>query len=418
MSQLAKSLVSALPFFPEHRKLRGRRAVNISLDDLLDEARMLAKVTDADLDIIFMGYRYGVPFEKFWEKFFGNKKLKPPPQLDLFRAGFALVLTRDNTPLPALVNECVEAHKSAFGKEVATLANAFYRQLARERDELRQVLQKNPEQFLSTESLNRWSKHPELVFRSGRQIAQRPPPGISALDLEKGEFEKLEPSDFFKRSAAFAVDLGSWLFCQWVDENFLKPKQKIWDMCAAPGGKTIGLLSLLKTKNHLSDNFILATELKSSRLERLEQNLKKASAFLNTSVSRTQVDCELLDVRLQALKDSEIGRKYLNQKWDLILLDLPCSGSGTWASRPDLISAPWAQIHSNNLVELQKEICATASHIKRLQPECTIIISVCSVDPIERSRIRLYLSEFKTKGEFFSWEKSDILCEGITAFAV
>lgn len=419
MGPFAQALLNAQAYMPLHRKIRGRRATTLSLDDLLDEGRVQTqgtsfKIDESLLDLVLMAYRYRGPFDSFWKKFFGEEKsLRPPHQLDLFSLGFAAALTRDNTPFPVLVNECVEAHKRAYGVGVGGLANAFYRGLGREKDSLKESLKLKPESFLSEETRSRWKNNFELLFRAGSQISQRPEPGIWAFDLKTSEFKKIPANDFKSSEKYQAIDPGSWMLSQWICEQLPQKDIRGWDLCAAPGGKSLALASLWENQNLVGRMHLTLSELKMPRFERLRSNVERAQSHF----SRTKLEPQCLDARLNALRETP-NAELLGTSWDFLLLDLPCSGSGTWATRPDLIFSPWNRTLSPDLRDLQKNICQTAAFLKRKNPHIKVFVSTCSVDPEENLNLRGYFSEFKTQSEFFSWNQNTALCEGIHAFCI
>lgn len=115
--------------------------------------------------------------------------------------------------------------------------------------------------------------------------------------------DTLKELEVYKKGEIYLQSLSSML-----PPIVLEPKENtdILDMCAAPGGKTTELASL--TNNNAN---ITACELNKIRIEKLKYNIEKQGA---TSVYIMQED----------------GRK-INDffSFDNILLDAPCSGSGT-----------------------------------------------------------------------------------------
>src|SRR5690606_28975196 len=93
--------------------------------------------------------------------------------------------------------------------------------------------------------------------------------------------------------------------------------QAVWDCCAGAGGKSLML------KDNLPQVEILATDIRNSILRNLIARAKQ----YHLNIPSTHV-LDLTD-RRQILES--IGSK----KFDLILCDVPCSGSGTWARTPE-----------------------------------------------------------------------------------
>ncbi len=136
----------------------------------------------------------------------------------------------------------------------------------------------------------------------------------------------------------------------------------ILDMCAAPGGKTTQLAALGGKRCHIT-----ACEMHAPRAEKLEHNLRKLGAS-NVMVMRT--DARRLDDFF---------------RFDRILLDAPCSGSGTLR-----VSDP--KLHARFTPKLvQKSRKAQSALLDKalslLKPGGTLVYSTCSVLADENERI-------------------------------
>ena len=133
-----------------------------------------------------------------------------------------------------------------------------------------------------------------------------------------------------------------------------QPNLSILDMAAAPGGKTTQISAL--TNN---TTVITACEKNKIRLDRLKYNLDKQGV---KKVGTLQIDSRKLD-------------DYLC--FDSILLDAPCSGSGTlYLNDPKLDKRISLEL-INNSSKLQFELLSKA--IKLLNPGCEMVYSTCSI---------------------------------------
>ena len=88
--------------------------------------------------------------------------------------------------------------------------------------------------------------------------------------------------------------------------------KKILDLCAAPGGKTLQMLN--------KGAFVRAIDISKERTEKLKKNIKRTNTYKNL-----EIKC----VDLRTLKEEEI--------YDVVLLDAPCSGTGTFRKIPDVV---------------------------------------------------------------------------------
>ena len=136
----------------------------------------------------------------------------------------------------------------------------------------------------------------------------------------------------------------------------LEPKENedILDMAAAPGGKTTQIAAL--TKNNAN---ITACEMNAIRLERLKYNIEKQSA---NSVYIMKKDARDIDNFFS---------------FDRILLDAPCSGSGTL----DFNNEKTFQYFSKKLVEKSSKTQLTLLRkaLKILKPGKELVYSTCSI---------------------------------------
>ena len=94
-----------------------------------------------------------------------------------------------------------------------------------------------------------------------------------------------------------------------------KPPLNIWDTCSGAGGK------MLLIKDRLPESKILCTDIRPRILHNLRERVK--------TYGHQQVKTTLLD----ASKSEEVAS--LKDTFDLVLSDVPCSGSGTWARTPE-----------------------------------------------------------------------------------
>ena len=124
------------------------------------------------------------------------------------------------------------------------------------------------------------------------------------------------------------------------------------DLCAAPGGKTMQLAA--------AGAVTRAIDISPTRLSRVEENLR-----------RTQ---------LQAQLEAQDALEHGGESYDIVLLDAPCSATGTIRRHPDL---PYAKDGSDffELIELQSRMIGHA--ISLLNPGGRLVFCTCSLLPDE-----------------------------------
>lgn len=141
-----------------------------------------------------------------------------------------------------------------------------------------------------------------------------------------------------------------------------QPGIDILDMCAAPGGKTTQLAAIGGKGTHIT-----ACEMHAPRAEKLEYNLRKQGAK-NVVVMRT--DARQLDEFFS---------------FDRILLDAPCSGSGTLRTRDSKLHAHFTEKLIQKSCKSQRALLDKA--LTLLKPGGTLVYSTCSVLKCENEDI-------------------------------
>lgn len=133
-----------------------------------------------------------------------------------------------------------------------------------------------------------------------------------------------------------------------------KPNENILDMAAAPGGKTTQMASISQNKA-----LITACEKNKTRAERLKYNIEKQGA------SRVNV----------LIEDARNLDSYFS--FDKILLDAPCSGSGTINIKNEKLEKIFTEELINRSVKTQYELLKKAISILKSGHE--MVYSTCSV---------------------------------------
>ncbi|MBC7462388.1 MAG: methyltransferase domain-containing protein [Thermoleophilia bacterium] len=157
---------------------------------------------------------------------------------------------------------------------------------------------------------------------------------------------------------------------------------RVLDMCAAPGGKTTHIASLLGPGGD-----VLAVELHEHR-----------AASITKLAERTGT-ADRITVRVgdaTELTPEEVGT------FDFVLLDAPCTGTGVLAGRPD---ARWKRSDADvaQLVTLQERLLATAQGLVR--PGGVLVYSTCSilVEEDEAVAARVDVEQFTPDGAMRTW---------------
>ena len=165
----------------------------------------------------------------------------------------------------------------------------------------------------------------------------------------------------FREGLVEIQDEGSQLVAALVDA---KPGMSIADYCAGAGGKTLAIAGSMNTTGR-----VVAMDVLESRLDRSAQRLRRAGAH---NVERRAIDAD--------------NRKWLKRQagaYDRVLVDAPCTGTGTWRRNPD---GRWT-LRQQDLDELVPKQAAILDAAARLvKPGGGLVYATCSVFPAENEK--------------------------------
>ena len=166
---------------------------------------------------------------------------------------------------------------------------------------------------------------------------------------------QLEDKALFREGAIEIQDLGSQAIA--MAGAAAKP-ELVLDLCAGAGGKTLALAAMLP-----ADSKIIAADTDRGRLSRIEPRKRRASAR------------NIETILLGPGKEME-SLEHLQASCDLVLIDAPCSGTGTWRRNPELRwrMTPKRLEHTS---ELQQRLIELGSEL--VKPGGRLVYAVCSL---------------------------------------
>lgn len=196
----------------------------------------------------------------------------------------------------------------------------------------------------------------------------------------------------FKDGLYEMQDEGSQIVAQLVAA---RPGQKVIDFCAGAGGKTLAIAAQMQNKGR-----VLAWDVSENRLEQMRKRLRRAG------VSNVQMHV------LRDERDPFVKRHAGTADW--VMVDAPCSGSGTWRRNPDL---KW-RFTLEDLQEIkatQQRILQSASRL--LAPKGKLVYVTCSVFNDENIwQIKQFLGDnpsFRVVSPEKVWDKLTHTADGI-----
>lgn len=306
-----------------------------------------------------------------------------PDVLDILRLGAYQLLEMGSVPVYAAVSQAVEMTKKVAGKGAGGLVNGVLHSLGRRRGELEfPEPATDPIGYLST-----WGSHPRWlverwVRRYGAEAARtlveanntRPELFVRPLRVELAEAEaRLAAAGIEARRVPFAPDAlrimppataldalaavpaivqdpAAGLVVRYaaVPEGAL-----IADLCAAPGGKALELAERAR--------YAVAADVSFGRMGRVRENADRVGGM--------PLGLVVADARWPPLREV-----------DVVLLDVPCTGTGTLRRHPD---GKWRLGPTDlpALTELQREILEAGA--ARVRPGGLLVYSTCSLEPEE-----------------------------------
>ena len=307
-----------------------------------------------------------------------------PDLIDLLRLGAYQLLCMGSVPAYAAIAQTVELTKTRHGIGASKLANAVLRRTDRERANLAVATPPDPIDALALASshprwlvarwIARWGAEDTAALLAANNteapvvlrhfnatraelLEALTEAGVAAHDapmvsdsIELGHGVSLIELDAFSRGMFFVQDPAATLVVQYAA---VPPGSRVADLCAAPGGKTFEFAR--------DAAVVYAADRSAARMQRVVSTAHR----LRTTNVIPLVD----DARHPALRDM-----------DAVLVDVPCTGTGTFRRHPD---ARWRLKASDLAVmpAIQRSIIRAAA--ESVKPGGLLIYSTCSLEPEE-----------------------------------
>ncbi len=278
-----------------------------------------------------------------------EQRLAEPVALAL-RLGAFQLLHLDRIPAHAALGESVELCRAAGQPHATGMVNAVLRKLAAAQKPGQRV-------FESVAAFSERLGHPQWLVERwvaayGREAA-----------LKICEADQKEPADatlFAENGGDLPqMDDGSRLVAE-LAAAAMPAAKTVWDCCAAPGGKTLILAHRLESAD------VTATDISTKRLAQTEARFRRYSYA-------ERIRCAVADATAAG-----------DEQFDLILCDVPCSGTGTLAGNPEIRHRLKPEEFARQTTR-QRAILSAA--LKRLAPGGRLVYSTCSLEPEECERV-------------------------------
>ncbi len=309
----------------------------------------------------------------------GRKRLQPALR-DILRLGVYQIMFLDRIPDSAAVNEAVKQAKKQFSQREAGVVNGVLRNLIRQKDDLEPpkdyaVLYSHPGELvdLLKESVGKKlgtilaadNSSPETCVvvntlkTDGVQLKKtleeegvtvQPHPWLPGCFLLKGT-GNLELLPSFRQGLFQVQDAAARL-----SVDVLNPKKgmRVLDLCAAPGGKSMGAAMHMENGGE-----IVSCDVHGGKLSQI----KKTAQRLGIDI-----------ISVMENNGAEFHPQF-QESFDAVITDVPCSGLGVIRKKPDIRYKPVADMEA--LPGLQRSILEQAG--KYVVPGGYLLYSTCTI---------------------------------------
>lgn len=334
----------------------------------------------------------GTVERKLTLEFIIQKQIKKESKKDviyLLMTGIYQILYMDRVPDNAVCDETVEIAKELFGKNVAGFVNAVLRNICRNKENVIDSVNSSDEHIRFSVNKDLFtlikSQYPEEYEKIFDAFFGKAPTflRVNTLKSDAESVQKLvggtvvDKNRIFCESSAKAIeDLDRGLFYiqgaasqEAVKLLNAKPLETVIDVCACPGGKSIGAAIDMNNEGK-----VFSFDIHSKKLPLIEKTAKK----LGISIITTEKH------------DARTPKEELIAIADKVICDVPCSGTGVMGSKPEIkYKSP---DDFKGLYPTQRAILSSASKYLKIGGE--LVYSTCSINKIENEEtVRSFLSE-------------------------
>jgi 16S rRNA (cytosine967-C5)-methyltransferase len=283
-----------------------------------------------------------------------EQRLAEPVSIALRMGAFQL-LHLERIPAHAALSESVELCRAAGEPHATGMVNAVLRKLAAKPTSQNRDMGHPRPGVRIHESVAAFAErlgHPQWMVERWVAAYGR---DVGLKICEADQQEPVEGEMFAERGGDWPVmDDGSRLVAEIAAAAMPKAK-RVWDCCAAPGGKTLVLAKRLVGAE------IVASDVSAKRLAQTEARLRRYAYAERVGFS---------------VADAADGKGVAGE-FDLILCDVPCSGTGTMAGNPEIRHRLKVEEFVRQ-AERQRAILKGA--LKRLAPGARLVYSTCSLE--------------------------------------
>lgn len=398
---------------------------HIAIRDVLDKYRYLPKQDRAFITRLSQGtLERMIELDAIINQFSKTKVKKMKPVIAvILRSGVYQLKYMDSVPDSAACNEAVKLTVKRGFSGLKGFVNGVMRNIARNLDQIKLPdADKEPEKYLSV----RYSVPEWIVARFIRQYGKeaceksleaflQPHPTSVQVDTDRismeeitaslqaqgitvtqnpeikralflSGYEALDEIEEFENGLLYVQDTASMLA---VEMAAPKPGDTVIDVCAAPGGKSVYAARMIGETGHVESR-----DLTEYKVEMIEDNIER---------------CQLSNMTAKVWDATEFDAS-AEEKADVVIADLPCSGLGVIGTKTD-IKYNASEEKIQELAALQQEILQVVC--RYVKPDGTLLYSTCTMTKEENEEnVHKFLEthtefELEQMRQCFPYERCD-----------
>lgn len=398
---------------------------HIAIRDVLDKYRYLPKQDRAFITRLSQGtLERMIELDAIINQFSKTKVKKMKPVIAvILRSGVYQLKYMDSVPDSAACNEAVKLTVKRGFSGLKGFVNGVMRNIARNLDQIKLPdADKEPEKYLSV----RYSVPEWIVARFIRQYGKeaceksleaflQPHPTSVQVDTDRismeeitaslqaqgitvtqnpeikralflSGYEALDEIEEFENGLLYVQDTASMLA---VEMAAPKPGDTVIDVCAAPGGKSVYAARMIDETGHVESR-----DLTEYKVEMIEDNIER---------------CQLSNMTARVWDATEFDAS-AEEKADVVIADLPCSGLGVIGTKTD-IKYNASEEKIQELAALQQEILQVVC--RYVKPDGTLLYSTCTMTKEENEEnVHKFLEthtefELEQMRQCFPYERCD-----------
>ena len=381
----------------------GEAYSNNILNKELDKSDLSNLDKSLASELVYGVMTWKLTLDEIIQKYSSIKLKKISPWIiNILRIGIYQIAFLDKIPESAAVNESVKLAKKYGHEASAKFVNAILRKIEKNEmdklidyiatkpkmdDEIISILTSHP-LWLVNELLKEYDKKFVMELLNANNITPDITIRVNTLRTTRDELKKLlelknvdcklgnlpdsilaKKMNSFEGQLYVVQDEAAQLACIKLEP---KKGENILDACAAPGGKTTYLAQLMENEGRID-----AWDVHENRVCLIKETSEKLG----------------LTIINERTRDASLYYTELLEKYDRVLLDVPCTGLGVIRKKPDI---KWTRKPEDieELVNIQYKILDNCS--RYLKTNGVLVYSTCTVlDRENGSQIRKFLAEHK-----------------------